>query len=651
MTGPSTLFGKPFLRSAVLVGVVGFFAALSFSQKAVDTEQKLEDLSSQAQLAQQRGDYASAAQAYKALAELRPDVPEIWANLGLMHQFLGNYSQADRDFQTALQKNPRLYMPHLFLGLNRLRVHQVRAALTYLKDATSLNNQDEQAALGLARAYSEIRDDIGASQWFEHALQINPQDSDAWYGLGISYLNLQDAAVVELKKLDQNNVYARALVADAFLEQGRSKDAIPIYKELETQNRPPCLNSQLGLAYAQSGAVEIAGETLQRETAKHPGCLSARIGLAQIALTHDDIAEMLRQLHWVEDREPHFLRTNVDRLWKGLNAETLKNAAEKLQSQPWAHDPMSTVVLQSADLGVAARLALQDTDSNTTSPANRGSPTASPRELWEQGSYDACAAKLRETKAQTPALTSLLEQCSFYAAEYQLTLQTSRHVLRVRAHDFEALYWEAKSAEQLSAHAFTKMNAIAPNSPKVHFLMAQLHREREEYSAAEAEYSQVLRARASADEQTTAHLGLAHVYFRDSQDDRALEQLQGVLTADSSNADAHGLMGELLVRRHQFEDAVPHLELALQGASPDSLPELHSLLAKCYAAKGDYPEAVKELGPALPADTMGAFHYQLYQLYQKMGDQKSAQAALLKSEQLREQKSRSEQDHMLPTTP
>ena len=651
MTRPSTFICKASLQFAVLIGVLGFFPPVSFAQKASDTEQKLQELSSQAQSAQQRGDYGSAAQAYQTLAELRPDVPEIWANLGLMQQFIGNYSQADSAFQTALRKNPRLYVPNLFLGLNRLRVHQARAALPYLKSAVALNNQDEQAALGLARAYAEIQDHIDASRWFERAVQISPQDSDAWYGLGISYLNLQDAAVIQLKELDPGSIYARALVADAFLVQGRTKDAIQIYERFQTQNGPPCLKSQLGFAYAQTGAVDKAKETLQQEVAENPGCLLAHIGLARVALSTGDTAGALRQLRLVDDREPQFLRANLDRLWKELDPETAKSALKELQKQPWAQDPMAAVVTQFANSEGVADSALQDTGAGAPGSANAASPKAGASELWAEGHYEACATKLRATRMQTPALTSLLQHCSFYAAEYRLTLQTSRRVLQATPQDFEALYWEAKSAEQLSANAFTKMRAIAPNSSKVHLLMAQLHRAREEYAAAEAEYSEVLGAGAPADEQTTARLGLAHVYFQDSLDDKALEQLQAVLTADSSNADAQGLMGELLVRRHQFENAAPHLKLALEGGSQDSLPELHSLLAKCYAAKGDYPNAVKELEPALPADTMGAFHYQLYQLYQKMGDQKSAQAALQTSEKLREQKSRSEQQHRLLTSP
>jgi tetratricopeptide (TPR) repeat protein len=110
-------------------------------------------------------------------------------------------------------------------------------------------------------------------------------------------------------------------------------------------------------------------------------------------------------------------------------------------------------------------------------------------------------------------------------------------------------------------------------------------------------------------------------------------------------------MGQLLVRRHQFDEAIPHLKLALQSLPPTSLPEVHSLLAKCYSARGAYTQALGELKPALPADTMGTYYYQLYQLYRKLGDQKSANMALLKSEKLRQEKARTEQEHTELTRP
>jgi outer membrane protein assembly factor BamD (BamD/ComL family) len=78
---------SPLFRSASFILTAAFLsflaARLCRGQGKADTEAGLEELSSQAQAAQQSGDYASAAKCYQELTQLRPDVAEIWANLGL----------------------------------------------------------------------------------------------------------------------------------------------------------------------------------------------------------------------------------------------------------------------------------------------------------------------------------------------------------------------------------------------------------------------------------------------------------------------------------------------------------------------------------------------------------------------------------------
>ena len=269
-----------------------------------------------------------------------------------------------------------------------------------------------------------------------------------------------------------------------------------------------------------------------------------------------------------------------------------------------------------------------------------------PAKLASGGRYSDCASAISKPKIPNPALDGLLEQCSFYAGDYRLTLETSRRAVQSNSHSLDAWFWEAKSAQQLSASSFSQMNAVAPDSPKMHLLMAELHRAREEYAAAEDEYNEALKSPDSGEDKTSARLGLAFVYLHSSQDEKALEQLQSVLNTDSGNSDANFMMGQVLVRRHQYDEAAPHLKQAITKLSSASLPEAHSLLAKCYSAQGDYARALEELKPALPADTMGAFHYQLYQLYQNLGDSKSADRALQQSEELRKTKASAEQQHV-----
>jgi tetratricopeptide (TPR) repeat protein len=633
-----------YLRVACFLVLQSLSCALyGLGQGPTATDDRLSALFSQAQEAQQRGDYRNAADSYEEIAKIRPDIAEVWANVGLMHQFQQEYSQADQAFQVALRKNPRLYVPNLFLGLNQLRMQQPRNALRYLKVAVDLNPQDEQAALGLARAYSAVRDNTNVAKWFERARQINPGDVDAWYGLGVSYLSLQDAAVLQLGNLDPNEVHARALVADAFVEQGRTNDAVKIYEQFRSATEPPCLLAALGFAYTQLGSASKARNAFRDEIQDRSGCFLAHLGLARLAMTDGDFGIMLREVTTVFEADQNFLRANVQRVWQGANDDGLtKTIAWLRQSSPGRRAFAS----QLADFMESGKW-------NGTGPddsSGRPNPNLqdSPQKLWAEGRYTACTYKLRKQKGPTSNISSsLLEQCAFYSGDYRSSLETSELVLRVAPGNFAALYWEAKSAQELAAAALAEVSALAPESSKVHLLLAELHRSREEFGAAELEYRTVLR---SGGEEISARLGLAQVYNQNSEDDQALEQLNEALKSDSTNPEAHALLGQILVRRHQYDEAVPHLKIGLNG-SPLALPQLHSLLAKCYAAQGAYAQALEELKPALRADMMGTFHYQMYQIYQKLGDQKSAAAALHKSEQLRREKLEAEQRQRLPAEP
>jgi len=641
---------RPFLpafrctRAAWLFLLRWLFCALyCVAQATTPAEDRLNALFSRAQEAQRRGDYRSAADAYQEIAKLRPDLGEVWANVGLMHQFLQEYSQAENAFQVALRKNPRLFVPNLFLGLNRLRMQQPRNALRYLKVAVDLNPQDEQAALGLARAYAAAQDEDSAAKWFERARQINPGDVDAWYGLGVSYLSLQDAAVLRLGKLNPNDVHARALVADAFVEQGRTNDAIKIYEQFRSAPELPCMLAALGFAYAQLGADSKARSAFQEDIQNRSGCFLAHLGLARLAMTDGDYAIMLREFIIVFEADQNFLRANMQRVWQGANDDQLSKSIRWLRQAPPGQRDLA---FQLADFMESGKWSVTAPNESSSRP----NPTVedSPQKLWAEGRYTTCKDKLRKQRAPLSASSSsLLEQCTFYSGDYRASLEVSESALRVAPGNFAALYWEAKSAQELAAAALTQASAVAPESPKVHLLLAELHRTRGEFGAAEAEYGAVLR---SGGEEVSARLGLAQLYSQNSEDDKALEQLNHALKPDSSNPEGNALLGQILVRRHQYNEAVPHLKIGLNG-SPLSLPQLHSLLAKCYAADGAYARALEELKPALGADMMGTFHYQLYQIYQKLGDQRSAAAALRKSEQLRREKLEAEQRQRLPPEP
>ncbi len=606
---------------------------------ALESDARLESLYADAQAAQTRGDYRGAAASYQEIVNLRPDLAEAWANLGLMYQFLGEYQTADQHFQTALRKNPRLYVPNLFLGINLLRQHKPKAAVPYLERAERLNPRDVQAALGLARAYEGAGELLKANGAFHRATEVDPRDSDAWYGLGVTCLNLQKSAVEQLRTLNVNSAYARSLVAEAFVDQGRPNDAIQIYKKLlDTQAGPPCLRSALGFASLQSGNFPFAAEMFQQELETSSGCLQARLGRSRLSLDRGDQEEGLEELRVVWEADRNYLEANLDRVWDGLNPERLRELHAYLRhiASPSPQAVLAGFLANSISSWSpnAAMDSPQIPRDIVNSPRSGESVrgAVNPDRLAAEGHYTECTARLKPRIPQLSLPQSLLlARSAYYVADYRTSLLASGNALLLDPQNLPALYWKAKSAERLAIRALVRTSTEAPDSFRTHLLLAEVHRSKEEFKAAESEYENVI---AIKPDDPTAHLGLARVHYANTQFSQALKELGPVLKADPANPEASFLMGEILVKQRQFSDAVPYLKLALHG-QPFTIPRVHSLISTCYAAQGQISLAIIELKPALPADMDGVFHYQMYRLYKTAGNNEAAAAALEQSEMLR----------------
>jgi tetratricopeptide (TPR) repeat protein len=626
----------------VLGSLLVLVVACSVSPCPAESETRLESLYASAQAAQRRGDYRAAATSYEEILKLRPELAEAWANAGLMHQFLGEYQIADRQFQVALQKNPRLYVPNLFLGLNLLRRHQPNAAIPYLDRAERLNPHDVQAALGLARAYEGAGDFAKANNAFHRATEVDSRDSEAWYGLGVTGLSLQKSAVEQLRRLHVNSAYARSLVAEAFVDQGRPNDAIQIYRKLlEAQPAPPCLRSALGFAYLRAKSLNSAAEMFHKELRESPGCLQARLGRARLALERTEKEEAFTQLGIVWEMDRNFLQSNLDGLWEGLSADRLIDLQAYLQQ----------IKLPSPEAELAARLlaSIRGSSSSAVSGAeasqapqgkeiakrfpNAEKEATSFVSLVAEGRYTDCTNHL---KSRLPGISLsqslLLARCAYYAADYKTSLLASGNALQANPQDLAALYWRAEAAGKLAIYALVRTSTEAPDSFRTHLLLGEVHRSKEEYKAAESEFAKVV---AVKPDDPIAHLGLARVYYANTHFPEALEELGAVLKADPVNPGASFLLGEILVKQRQYPEAVAYLKKALQG-QPFTIPRVHSLLSTCYAAEGQIQQAISELKAALSEDTDGVFHYQMYRLQQRAGNNEAARAALERSEVLRE---------------
>jgi len=153
-----------------------------------------------AKQAQTRSDYKAAVSAYKAAAKLRPNVAELWANLGLMESATGGYENAAESFRRALALNPTLLMPNLFLGIDYTRMNRPGEAISFLVKAERMNSRDPQPPLYLGRAYLLAKDFREAKRAFLRSIALDDGNSSAWFDLGVAALDVVEADGWRLSK-------------------------------------------------------------------------------------------------------------------------------------------------------------------------------------------------------------------------------------------------------------------------------------------------------------------------------------------------------------------------------------------------------------------------------------------------------------------
>jgi Tfp pilus assembly protein PilF len=225
----------------------------------------------------------------------------------------------------------------------------------------------------------------------------------------------------------------------------------------------------------------------------------------------------------------------------------------------------------------------------------------------------------------------LLANCAFNSGDYRTAFAAGETLIKRETVRVPGLYWQAKAGQKLAVRALTRASVLDPASPRMHLLIAEAYRERNSFREAEAEYRKAIQL---APNNVASHLGLAMVYWDSGENDKAAPEVQKALALKPGDPEASYIMGALLVDQDQYEEAKPYLNSALAGATA-ILPHVHALRGKVFAAQGRTWEAVEELKQSLSADLDGSYHFQLYQLYKKLGNEPAATAALQESESLR----------------
>jgi len=609
-------------------------------------EDRIIALFQEARRAEQQRNFLEAAKLYDEILTLDSKMAEVWTNKGLVLYELGKHREALAAFAKAATLKPALLTPHLFLGIEYLRLGEPHKAVKPLQAALALERHHPQATYELANAYAQLEQFELATRTYRDLIRRNPQMEQTWYRLGIAYLNWSKAAARQLVDSPVRSPYGRLLLAELQAVGGILLDAEANY-QAALQSMPDSVHVRLsfGRFYLdyQTGTERVAQARAQFEKAKSlaPRDLRVAMMMIRLALVQEKYSEALTILQDVLDADLSFARKELAEVLEGFSPEALRKVivdASKVgesvteTARRHDHDAAVRALLYAAYLELGD--AKQAEENRRAFEKLTNKLEAAPLHPTLQ-SYSQRLKRLEQ--AQRARQLSLQEQTegavlAYSLRKYEQALRALLDIPRQAAND-QALYWLSLTCRALARETFLEAVKTNPDSYRSHLLLADLANDRLDTAQALTEYEKAAVLGAADPE---VHLLFVQFLTSKGKDDDALARARAAVEKFPNHAALNCELGRLLLKERHAQEAEPYFRRAL--AADPRLASARAGLADSHAALGNIEEAIQEMKQALSADADGSYHYRLGRWLQKTGRTSEANEAFAASTKLKDAK-------------
>ena len=192
----------------------------------------------------------------------------------------------------------------------------------------------------------------------------------------------------------------------------------------------------------------------------------------------------------------------------------------------------------------------------------------------------------------------------------------------------EALYWQAKAANELALQAFFRLGQLPP-STELHQLRAEIARDQNQPLEAVKEWRAALEL---APNDPRIQESLAASFFTATDYRAAADQAVSGLKTAPASAQLNFIAGASLLHLEEPEKSLPYLLAAL--AADPKLLAVSASLGLAFSRLGRTAEAIPHLEKALDLDDDGSLHYQLARAYQATGNPEKARTAMVAYQEL-----------------
>ena len=406
---------------------------------------------------------------------------------------------------------------------------------------------------------------------------------------------------------------------------GRDREAIPnLEAVLKSQpNLLPALTA-LGAARLSTGQPQLAIVPLEKAVAASPKDPDARGLLADALMAVsrlDQAAAQYRTLTGLAPDDP--------RAWYGLGMSYQGIAAgafDRLQKVDPTSPYVSALVADTRVQRRQYRSAFFFYNETLKQLPNLHGIHAALAEVYRKTGHPdwAAAEDAKERALPPPDCRAHRSECQFIGG-HDLDAAT---LPKTQTPTPEALFWQAKAANELAMQAFFRLGQLPP-SVEVHQLRAEIARGQSQHLESVKEWRAALElspGNPRLQHELTVSLFMAQDYRA------AFDQATELLKSNPRSPELNFVAGDSLVRLEEPEKAVPYLRAAL--AADPQLLAADASLGLALSRLGKNAEAVPHLEKSLELDEDGSLHYQLARAYQAAGDREKARAAMAQYQEI-----------------
>ncbi len=624
-----------------------FFAGLLFAFAAIERSRLLTAAQASidpdvvahfqaGQRALREGRFQLAIQEFTTALRLEPGMIQAEVNLGLAYHALGRYGLAAAEFEKALRQQPNLLGANLFLGIDYLKLGQTAKAIPPLETTLRIDPSNFEAHRALVTCYEAQSNYLGAVKQFDVISSLERNTMEATYDLGSNYYDLAMYLVGQLSRRYSNSAWANRLGGDLLADQDFWVDAAIRYREaLKIEPFQPGLRASLGEMYVRQGKFKDAEIQFEKELERDPENERALLGMAEVHLVEGSTQQALECITKIWETFAPFLAQHKhfpSGQFTVQKAEMLTDSVVAAPDGPAKQYLLSCLYRVAGQNEKAQRHWEVMEDGLRTwrekLPRSQSRPTVV--NTCGNHRYLQCVSLLQHGMHLTDEEDLLLGKAWLELGQYVKASKAFAALLSRRTDDLEASYWLARSSIRLADSYFTQVLNEYPDSWRAHQLRGQTEELHDKYGDAIKEYRAAERLHADDPELLEA---LGRAYLGTFQLPQAETELRKALKLDPTSPLILYYLGRACLLQHHTQESIRYFHAALQF-NPNLL-KARAGLGRAYMREGKAALALPELREAASIDFHGDVHYLLYLAYRELGNNRQAQEALARSQELR----------------